>query len=51
MQKSTTPKLHLHRETLAEIAVVVHGAASGTLTLEGSCGPTTCPCPRGGTTF
>jgi hypothetical protein len=49
LKKTAPTKLTLRRETLAAlIEISSHGALSGTLTYEGSCGPTTCPCPHGG---
>lgn len=50
MKKTTTRSLKLHRETLRRLdpAELGDAAGQGTLTYEGSCGPTTCPCPSGG---
>ena len=48
MKRNTSRRLALRRETLAELSTSPPGhaaVAGGTLTYEGSCGPTTCPCP------
>jgi len=48
MKKQSATKLTVSRETLvhltqSDLQKKMHG---GTLTYEGSCGPTTCPCPH-----
>ena len=50
MKRNTFRRLALRRETLAELSTkppAFAAVAAGTLTYEGSCGPTTCPCPTG----
>jgi hypothetical protein len=50
MKKQSPRKLSLSRETLVHLTRpdLQKLAGGGTLTYEGSCGPTTCPCPHTG---
>jgi len=50
MKKQNPTKLTLSRETLVHLThpELQKLAGASTLTYEGSCGPTTCPCPHTG---
>jgi hypothetical protein len=51
MKKQSPSKLTLSRETLVHLThsdLQKKMGGLGTLTYEGSCGPTTCPCPPTG---